>query len=984
MRGLAAALAVGLVLPFCAGAQSIADEASPLGLSYIDTPDLRLVWFEPLGYLAPHTIRTYFNALQFQRRLLGWEPAERTTILLKDQSDYGLVAAGEVPRNRLTFDIAPISHAFETYPASERMYSWMNHELVHLAQVDVANDEDRRYRRLFMGKVAPQREHPESLLYGYLTVPRLNAPRWYLEGAAVFFETWNGGGLGRAQGGYDEMVFRAMVRDGAHFYDPLGLESRGVRSDFQIGANAYLYGARFVTWLAYEYSPAKVIAWMRRDEGSERHYAAQFHKVFGIELDEAWRNWVTFEQEFQRANIAEIRRHPITPHTKLVDRPMGSISRVHYDEADGTLYGGFRMPGTIDSISAIDTRSGSVTPLADIKRAMLYRVTSFAFDPDSGTAFYTSDNTGLRDLMAVDVRTRSARMLMEDARIGDLAFNRADRSLVGVRHAAGYAVLVGIPHPYREWKSLHLFPYGVTPYDLDISPDGRLLSASVSEVNGDQFLRVWELDKVMAGDLRPMSEFRFGQSVPESFTFSADGRYLYGSSYYTGVSNIFRFEVATGEVEAVSNTDSDFFRPRPLSDGRLLVLTYTAAGFVPAVIDPVPVKDASAIRFLGNEVARRHPVVTQWQADPPGAVDDEKMIQRRGPYDPRDHLALDSAFPVVQGYKDTLSLGYRFNFADPLSFAALDVTVGRSVNGSLPSDELAHFEINGRYLGWWTSLSWNRADFYDLFGPVKRSRRGFAAKGGYEHYIYYDDPRFFTVVAQAAFYDRIDTLPNAQNVASGFDRLTEAEVGLRYADVRKSLGAVDDEKGIKWTAYAGVQHVTGETPWYVRGNFDYGWDIPPGNSSLWLRTAAGYVSGDPDVPISNFYFGGFGNNYVDSREIKRYREMFSYPGFGIDAISGQSFLRPMLEWNITPYVFESAGTPAFHLAWMRPAVFASALWTDVESSGRRKSYGNVGGQVDLSFTVLHYYPMTLSLGYALGFGTGKRSGGEWMASLKIM
>jgi hypothetical protein len=40
------------------------------------------------------------------------------------------------------------------------------------------------------------------------------------------------------------------------------------------------------------------------------------------------------------------------------------------------------------------------------------------------------------------------------------------------------------------------------PSDLDISPDGRLLSASMSEVNGDQFLRVWELDKVLRGDLR--------------------------------------------------------------------------------------------------------------------------------------------------------------------------------------------------------------------------------------------------------------------------------------------------------------------------------------------------------------------------------------------------------------------------------------------------------------------------------------------------
>ena len=102
----------------------------------------------------------------------------------------------------------------------------------------------------------------------------------------------------------------------------------------------------------------------------------------------------------------------------------------------------------------------------------------------------------------------------------------------------------------------------------------------MSEVNGDQFLRVWELEKISAGDATPLSEFRFGQSVPESFVFSRDGRYLYGSSYYTGVSNIFRYEVASGRIEAVSNAESGYFRPVPLADGNLVVLTYTGEGFV--------------------------------------------------------------------------------------------------------------------------------------------------------------------------------------------------------------------------------------------------------------------------------------------------------------------------------------------------------------------------------------------------------------------
>jgi len=50
-------------------------------------------------------------------------------------------------------------------------------------------------------------------------------------------------------------------------------------------------------------------------------------------------------------------------------------------------------------------------------------------------------------------------------------------------------------------------------------------------------------------------------------------------------------------------------------------------------------------------------------------------------------------------------------------------------------------------------------DFYDLFGPTKRSRKGFAAQGGYEHYLIYDDPRTLQFVAEGAFFDRIDTLP---------------------------------------------------------------------------------------------------------------------------------------------------------------------------------------------------------------------------------
>ena len=600
-----------------------AAEDSPLGMSYVETKDLKLIYFDSLDYLVPHTVRTFTNAREWQRRMFGWTPSESTIVLLKDLSDYASAAALAAPHSRLFLDIAPLSHAFETFPASERMFSLMNHEQVHVASNDIWAEEDRRWRGFFFGKIAPQSKHPESLIYSYLTVPRFTAPRWYLEGVAVFMETWMGGGVGRVQGGYDEMVFRAMVKDDAHFFDPLGLASRGTKVDFQIGANAYLYGTRFVTYLAYTYSPEKVVAWVRRDEGSKRYYSDQFEAVFGLPLERAWQDWIAFERAFQTKNLAEVRKFPITPSRRLASTAVGSISRMYFDEPTGTIYGAFRLPGVIEHVGALDTRDGSLRQLADIKRAMLYRVSSFAYDPATGTAFYTNDNLALRDLMAVDVRTGEQRMLFEDARIGEIVFNPVDRSLWGVRHDRGLATLVRVPPPYDTWYRVHDFPYESVPTDLDISPDGRLLSATMSEVNGDQFLRVWEIAKLQAGDLKPLSQYDFGQSVPESFVFSRDGRYLYGSSYYTGVSNIFRYEVETGKVAAVSNADSGFFRPVPLADGRLLVLTYTSDGFVPATIDPRPLDDVSAITFLGTEVAEKYPVVKTWQAARPSAVDEE-------------------------------------------------------------------------------------------------------------------------------------------------------------------------------------------------------------------------------------------------------------------------------------------------------------------------------------------------------------------------
>ena len=217
------------------------------------------------------------------------------------------------------------------------------------------------FRTLFRGKVRETSEHPVSMLYGYLTLPRRAAPRWYHEGIAVFMETWMAGGLGRAQGPYDEMVFRSMVRDGSRIYDPLGLESEGTKVDFQVGVNSYLYGTRFMDYLAYEYSPEHLVRWVGRKPGSKAYFAAQFKHVFGQTLNDAWNDWITFGALASRPRTwtpcAAIPRRRSRDLSRIA---LGSVSRAFVSRRREDALRRGELPGAVPHIAGIPLETGDV------------------------------------------------------------------------------------------------------------------------------------------------------------------------------------------------------------------------------------------------------------------------------------------------------------------------------------------------------------------------------------------------------------------------------------------------------------------------------------------------------------------------------------------------------------------------------------------------------------------------------------------------
>jgi hypothetical protein len=956
-----------------------------------ETATMRLIYTSPLqSYLVPQVTGSFENALRFHRRLFDYTPDGRIDILMHDLWHYGNAGARPVPENHVTVGIAPYGHDYESAPAPERMASSMNHELAHIVTTDKATGADRFYRRLFSGKVTPTAEMPVSMVYSYLTTPRWYAPRWYLEGIATYLETWMNGGLGRAIGPYDEMVFRAIVRDSGQMYDVVGLESEGTTVDFQVGVNSYLYGTRFISYLALRYGTDSLLAWVDRREGSRRYFSTQFQQVYGRSLEDEWARWIDWEREWQRDNLVAIHAHPTTVARPLTDRVLGAVSRAYLDSADRSMIVAVRYPGQEAQIASIDIATGEFTRIANIVGAGGLSVTSLAFDPASRTLFYTTNNSDWRHLRALDLATGHSRMLIRDSRIGDLAYDAADRSLWGVRHDNGFSTLVRVPYPYKEWRQVQTLPYGRDLFDLDVSPDGATLIGSMSEVSGDTRLVRMDIPALVAGDTTWQQLFEFDQWAPSNFVFSPDGQYIYGSSYYSGVSNIFRYDLARRRMEPLSNAETGFFRPLPLSADSLIVFAYSRQGFVPSMIANAVPDSVSAIAFLGNEIAEHRPEVQEWMLPPVSELGLGSSAPAPHPYRARHNFRLDNAYPVVEGYRDAIGVdavaaGMRLNFSDRLGATNLEVTASYSPDDRLDAGERTHLRGVFRHFNWKLSGSLNRADFYDLFGPTKMSRRGYSLGVQYADNLFLDGPTSLGYTLQAASHGNLAILPEFQNVPTAFDRLDTFSGELTYASLRRSLGAIEDEVGATWNAAARSSLVNGDL--YPRLSLDAarGFLLPLDHSSVWLRASAGSaLSGDRTQPFARFYFGGFANNWVDHREIKQYRSAESFPGLGINEVSGATYTKAQVEWVSPPLRFRHVGIPSAYLRWTNLSLFATGLVTDLTDTAARRTFTSAGAQVDLRVVTLSHLDSTISLGYAVANGDGVPLSSSLMLSFKIM
>jgi hypothetical protein len=959
---------------------------SKINLQKFETSNVKLVFMDKnTSYLVPHAVRSFENALAFQKNFWHYLPSGKTNILFNDFTDVGNGGTNVTPWNFLNIALAPFDYTFSVVPSNERMQWLMSHELTHQVMCDNASKTDKFFCTILGGKVIADNRDPVSMVYSYFTTPRWYSPRWYHEGIAVFMETWMSGGIGRVMGGYDEMVFRTMVLDSAFFYNVIGLETEGTTIDFQVGVNSYLYGTRFVSYLAYQYGIPKLKEFYSRTDSSKRFYASQFKRVYDVPIQSEWDKWIAWEHQFQKENLKEIRKFPVTDYRKISPTSLGSVSREYYDQASGKLLVAVNYPGKLAHIAEIDINTGKINPIAPVPSSSLFFVTSIAYDDSSKTIFASTQNKDWRGLQSIDIKTGNTKDLIKYTRCGDLVFDPRGHALWGIQSMSGRTSLLRFVPPYSEYQTIMTLPYGQDFSDPAISPDGTLLKATLSDVTGSQKIVIFNIADLLAGKTTYQFIYEFEDNPASNFVFSPDGKYLYGSSYYTGVSNIFRISLESHKVQILTNAETGFFRPLPVSSDSMIVFNFSHDGMFANMMKIDTVPDVNPITYLGQKIYEKIPEVEEWTLPSPLKINLDSIHVVEKNYKPVRELKLAGAYPIIQGYKGYVAGGYRLTFMDPMGLNSLNLKLSVTPTDSLPRKQIPH--ISAEYTFWNLTFTgnYNYADFYDLFGPTRFSRAGYSFSTKYYKLINRLSPKKTDLYIKLTMYGGLETLPVYQNIASDYDKMFVGTINFHKSFLRKSLGAIEPEQGYDWNVYA-FSSLAKETFYpQLINNFDLGFLLPLRNTSLWCRTSMGQSFGQSDKSNSYFYFGGFGNNYLDYRSAQQYREMMSFPGREINAISAMNYGKLSMDLNLKPIRFKKAGFKGLYSTYARLSLFGMGLFTNIgydKPDLQQLNYYSAGAQLDFEIVLFSLLKSTLSLGYSRAYGVTEAAD-QFMISLKL-
>ncbi len=971
-----------------------------------ENQNVKLIFFDKnISQYVPHIIKEHDFGLARHNQLWNAPPfdsignyrSNQSFMFLTDWNDDGNGGVNAIPNNLIMIGMAPLNNLYDVSPSVERYMHLFSHELTHVVMTDKFTNQDKSWRRFFGTKIPTTSESPISAIWSYLSTPRWYAPRWYQEGIACSMETWFDGGVGRGIGTYYESYFRTIVDQGDDIYSAVGLETEGTSADFQVGATSYIYGTRFTNYLAYKYGVDSLFRYYNRTEGSKRFFSSQFKNIYGKKLIDVWNEWREFEEQYQKENLKKIEEYPLTDLHPLYKKALGSVGSPIYDKSKERLYISTNYRGKFAHISYIDLNSGKEKILANIDSPLLYIGTYFTYDKNHNRLFYSIHNANFRGIDVIDADSGKPLKRLTFQRVSELTYDNNNNYLYGIMSNAGIHHIVRYNEDLSTRNTLYSFGFGQSVSNLAISSKGDKLIAILTKPNGNNALISFSIEDLENASFNMEEIMEIDNVNLLNFQFAKNDSILIGSSNYTGVQNLWSIDLATKKMELLTNVKSSIYSPIEYSNDSLIALHYEKEGLRPVKLQYRPINDANSIELLGQKVYDKNPKLKEiyrLKEEPDFEYGD--VYNNIKDYNSFKELRFAGAFPEITGYKDPLAfnkvipvLGYRFLFQDPVGINSIKFNIGISPWSNNPWKERFHAYLSWRLWNWKLEAYYNKTNFYDLVGPLRKSRAGYQIGISYSRDYQLLSPFRWGWSMGINTYGMMDALPLFQEIKSPVTKMQTASASINISKNRTSLGGVVPESGylLKLSAYSYFASLDGKYKAFpsLLAQADKGFLLPIGrNNTFWIRSAVGQSFSSASTPFGNDYFGGFRNNYIDEGPLLRYREVNSMPGAKIDQISANSFAKFTGEIVFTPIRFKNLGAPGFYPTHALVSLFSTDLLANPWGSEEFQNYVNIGAQFNIEIVLFSYLKTTWSVGYAHLFGPSGIHQGEWMISLKLL
>ena len=248
------------------------------GIKWREISDKQFIVIFPKGYEAEasYTLEIARDIYEKSHKLWGNRVRKKIRIVLSDNYDYANGSATFFPFNRVEIYLYTPAPDSATGGCRDWIYLVLSHEMSHIFNMNAGSGFTYFMRRL-------AGSNP-------VFFPMIYAPLWLIEGWAVYAESRLGSG-----GRLDTPDFEIMLKQiGAAGKVPDSARIYGEPTPWPGPTARYLYGAKFVAFLAEKYGEHKV-----RELAHNFGYhfvpllmSSRFKRVFGKNLNRLWGEFI--------------------------------------------------------------------------------------------------------------------------------------------------------------------------------------------------------------------------------------------------------------------------------------------------------------------------------------------------------------------------------------------------------------------------------------------------------------------------------------------------------------------------------------------------------------------------------------------------------------------------------------------------------------------------------------------------------------------